>query len=823
MRQLKPKRFEVGPDKLRWVCDPSLFDFQCTIDIPPLHSFVGQDRAIKAIEFGLAIERGGYNVYVAGLTGTGKTTVVKEYIQRSISVRTKQPDGYKPEDWCYVYSFVDPDRPVIVSLPQAKGKAFKGQIATLLQDIKDGVGRAFSGEEYEAAKKRIIEEGQGQQRQIVESLNAEAHKQRFLLELSPTGAMVIPVANGKAMSQEDYLALPEETRKDIDSRRVEFMKKVESAFEKMRDIQKATSDKLQADDKKIGEFTISRLFRELTSQHQDSEGIMTYLTGLKNYTLNNLEVFKQQQEEPPGHQHGQMPSPQAMWGREPLLPFEVNVFVDNSQTVGPPVIEESNPTFGNIFGKIERRFLLGGYLSDHTMLKPGALSLASGGYLLVNVRDVLTRPGVWEGLKRAIRTKEVRIEDPFEQFGLIAPQGMRPQPMPVQVKVVLIGDSMIYDMLAALDEDFWEIFKVKADFDFQIDRTSANMNAYACFVSKCCQEENIRHFDRSGVAKLIEFGARAVADQEKLSSRFSQLKDILLEADYWAGQAGATLVTAEHVQKAVQEKIYRHNLVDERIRELIRKGTLMIDVEGMEAGQVNGLSVYTLGGIMFGRPSRITAKTFLGRSGIVNIERESQMSGRIHDKGVLILSGYLGAKYAQDKPLTLSASLCFEQSYEGIEGDSASSTELYAILSSLSGVPIRQGIAVTGSVNQKGEIQPIGGVNHKIEGFFQVCQAKGLTGEQGVMIPHKNLSNLMLREDVVDAVRQGKFYIYSVKTIDEGVEVLTGVKAGQRQADGSYPEGTINHAVSKRLKEMAEALKGFSATEEKAGKEGKAA
>jgi predicted ATP-dependent protease len=384
--------------------------------------------------------------------------------------------------------------------------------------------------------------------------------------------------------------------------------------------------------------------------------------------------------------------------------------------------------------------------------------------------------------------------------------------MPVDVKVILIGDNYIYRLLSEYDEEFWEMFRVKAEFDFQVDRTPENIEAYACFIAHCCEEEGLRHFDPSGVAKVLEFAARVVADQEKLSSRFAQIKELLVEADYWAGKSGASLISAEHVQRALDEKIFRHNLIEEQIRELIHNGTLLIDVDGTAVGQVNGLSVYNLGDIIFGKPSRITAKTFIGRSGVVNIERESQLSGRIHDKGVLILSGYLGWKYAQDKPLSLSASLCFEQSYEGVEGDSASSTELYAILSSLSGVPVKQGIAVTGSVNQMGEVQPIGGINHKIENFFQVCKAKGLTGEQGVLIPCKNVRNLMLREEVVDAVAQGRFHIYAVKTIDEGIEVLTGVEAGQRREDGSYPEGSINYLVDKRLKEMAESLKSFAET-----------
>jgi predicted ATP-dependent protease len=493
----------------------------------------------------------------------------------------------------------------------------------------------------------------------------------------------------------------------------------------------------------------------------------------------------------------------------------VNVFVDNSQGKSIPVIIESNPIFANVFGKTERRFLFGGYLSDHTMLKAGALSQANGGFLLLNARDVLVNPGVWPALKRTIRSREVRIEDPFEQFGLIAPQALRPEPMPISVKIILTGDPYLYQMLAAYDEDFWEIFKVKADFDFEIERTEQNLLDYAAFLAGCCEDCESKHFDPSGVAKVIEYSSRMVADQERLSSRFAQIRDWVEEANYWAKKENVEYISARHVQKALDERFFRHNLPDERIRDMIRRGTIMIDVQGEVVGQLNGLSVYTLGDVSFGRPSRITAKTFLGRGGVINIERESQLSGPIHNKGVMILSGYLGSKYAQDSPLSLSASLCFEQSYEGVEGDSASSAELYAILSSVSNTPLKQNIAVTGSVNQKGEIQPIGGVNQKIEGFFRVCQAAGFTGDQGVLVPAQNVRNLMLREEVMDAVREGKFHVYSARTIDEGIEILTGVAAGERQPDGSYPEGTINQRVRQQLKENAERMKGFYGEEKK--------
>jgi lon-related putative ATP-dependent protease len=625
--------------------------------------------------------------------------------------------------------------------------------------------------------------------------------------MTSVGPALFPVVDGKAVSQADYLALDKSVRNKIEKKRNDMLKKVRATFEKMHEIESQTAEKLQNTDKTVADFTISRLFQNLLNAYKDSEKIIRYLNDLKSFTLNNLNIFKEK-EEPPQAVLGVVPG-QVMGGGDPLLPFQVNIFVDNSAAEGPPVITESNPNYTNLFGKIERRFLFGGYLSDHTMLKPGALQMANGGYLLLSASDVLTNPSVWPTLKRAIRTKEVRIEDPFEQFGLIAPQGLKPQPMPINAKVILIGDGTLYQLLSMYDEDFWEIFKVKADFDFQLDRTKSNLKAFAAFIAGYCEDCELHHFDRTGVAKVAEYAARVVGDQEKLSSRFAWIKELVEEAEFWARRDGASLVNAGHVEEAIEERRFRHNLPDERIKELIERGTIFIDTEGEVVGQVNGLAIYNLGDVMFGKPSRITCKTFLGRSGVINIEREAQLSGRIHDKGVLILSGYLGWKYAQEHPLSLSASLCFEQSYEGVEGDSASSTELYALLSSLSDVPIKQSIAVTGSVNQKGEIQPIGGVNQKIEGFFQICRTKGMNGDQGVLIPRANLRNLMLRPEVVEAVKEGKFHIYAVSTVDEGIEVLTGVPAGKRRKDGKYPAGTISRKVADTLKEMADKLKQF--------------
>jgi len=813
---METKKYEVPVSKLRWECDPKMFNFKCTKDLAPLREFVGQERATRAVEFGINMANAGYNIYVAGLTGTGKTSMVKAYIERVIKDQEARGETFQLDDWCYLYNFKEPDSPHIVSLPQGKGKAFREDMASLLNKIRQGLGEAFSSEEYKGQRQKLVEKAQVEQQKLFEEISGEARRQGFIFQMTPAGPALIPMKEDRPMQEQEYLALDQGTRKQLESRQAKLLKKLKANFETASSVQTKAVERLKKLDKDIGEYTVSDSFGSLFKQYSNRPMIAQYLAALKSYILDNLELFKGT-EEPVNPTLG-APLSQVIEGRNPFLPFQVNVFVDNSEAKGPPVIIESNPNFSNMFGKIERRFLLGGYVSDHTMLKAGALSKANGGYVLISINDVLMNPGVWPALKRVIRNKEVRIEDPFEQFGAIAPQGLRPEPMPIKVKVILTGDAMLYQLLSIHDEDFWEIFKVKADFDSEIEKTKDNMIAYAAFLSGSCDECEAKHFDPSGVAKIIEYSARMVADQERLSSRFAQIKDWIQEANYWALKDNARFISARHVQKAMDERLFRHNLIDERIRDLINRGTIMIDTEGEVVGQVNGLSVYSLGDISFGKPSRITSKTFLGRGGVINIERESQLSGPIHNKGVMILSGYLGWKYAQDKPLSLSASLCFEQSYQGVEGDSASSAELYAILSSLSEIPIRQNIAVTGSVNQKGEIQPIGGVNQKIEGFFKVCQAKGLSGDQGVLIPHQNLRNLMLREEVVEAVKQGHFHIYSAKTINEGIEMLTGVSAGKRQKDGTYPESTVNYLVDRRLKEMAERLKNFHTEEKKEGK-----
>lgn len=807
------KRYEVPVDKLRWECNPKIFEFECTKELAPLGEFIGQERAAKAIEFGLNMSDNGYNIYVSGLTGTGKTTMVKTYIEKLIKEKEEIGETLSIEDWCYVYNFREPDQPQIVSLPQGRGREFRDHMNQLLNMARKELRMAFTSDEYKEQREKVVDESQTLQKQVFENVSEEARQQDFLLKVGPAGPTLMPTMNGKPMEEKQYNSLSESAKKELGKRHDELMKKLQSGIEQAADLQKQTAERLQKMDKDIGEYTISRLVNMLLITYQEHSRISKFLYELKRYTMDNIDLFKDEEEPKPTLMG--MPVNQATTGKNPFLPFQVNLFVDNSEVKGPPVIIESNPNFGNLFGMIERRFLLGGYVSDHTMIKPGAMSKANGGYLLLSAYDIAMNSIAWFALKRAIKNKEVRIEDPFEQFGLFAPQGMRPEAMPIKVKVILIGETMLYHMMSMYDEDFWEIFRVKADFDYEIDRTDKNMKDYAAFIALCCEECSTKHFDTAGVARLIEYSARMVSDKDRLSSRFALIKQLIQEADYWASRDGARLISDSHVTRAIDERIFRHNMADEKIREMIHRGEIMIDVAGIEVGQVNGLSIYSLGDIAFGKPSRITASTFMGRGGVINIERESDMSGPIHNKGVLILSGYLGWRYAQDKPLSLSASLCFEQSYEGVEGDSASSAELYAILSSIAEVPVRQGIAVTGSVNQKGRIQPVGGINLKVEGFFRVCQERGLTGEQGVLIPGQNIRNLMLKEDVVQAVKDGKFHIYTAETVDEGMEILTGLPAGARKKDGTYAKGTINYIVDKKLRSMTEKL-GKLASEEKA-------
>ena len=799
-------KYEVPTESLRWRCDPESYGFQCTDEIEPLQTLIGQDRAIRAINFGLAMDKKGYNIFVTGITGTGKASAIKAHLERTAAWRKDVDEAAR--DWCYLHNFTDPDRPRALSLPKGRGRAFRDSMERLLEELKAALVKAFSGQEYESRRKQLSDEGQGRRGEIFSQLEEEVNKQGFTVQPSPAGLVLIPLVNGKPASQKEYLALPQEVKKEFEARQRELMKLVNESVKQSQDMEKEVGEQLQSLDKEVADYAVNRPLDDMKTEYDDCSQIVEYLDEVKDYTLNHVDLFREQE----GQSTPIQVNPLAGASREQdsFLPFRVNVFVDNGETPGLPIVIEAHPTYANLFGRIERRPVLGAYITDHTMLKAGAVHEANGGYLVVDARELISNQGSWEGLKRIIKTNEARLEDPVVQFGFFAPQGLKPEPIPTDLKVIVIGDQMIYQLLARYDEDFWELFKVKADFDSQIERNEENLKAYAAFICRCCQTEDLIPFDRTAVAKVAEYGARLVGDQHKLSTRFGLIQEVCIEASYWAQQKESSRVYAEHVRKAIEEKVYRSNLIDERIRDLITEGTIMVDVDGEVVGQVNGLAVYDLGNIAFGKPSRITARTYLGRDGVINIERESQLSGKTHDKGVLILSGYLGAKYAKNSPLSLNASLAFEQNYEGIDGDSASSTELYAILSSLSNLPIKQNLAVTGSVNQQGKIQAIGGVNQKIEGFYDVCQAIGLTGDQGVMVPHQNVKNMMLREDIVKAAQEGRFHIYAVRTIDEGIEILTGVPAGELKKDGTYPKGTVNYLVLQQLRQQAESMRSYS-------------
>jgi predicted ATP-dependent protease len=796
-------KFEVPVEKLSWHCDLSFVPFTCTDEMTPLEDFIGQDRAIRAIQFGLGVNKPGFNIFVTGLTGTGKTSIIKAFLKKIAEERGPiEADSRSPEDWCYVYNFADADRPQIVNMRRGWGKILKNDMEQLILYLQREGRRVFESDEFARNRQALVEELQKKQQGMMEPLMTEANESGFTLRMTPSGMALLPIKEGKPMQEADYLALSVEEKKQLEDKRAEIEKRVEETLREGKKTEREVNERLEELEKQAGEYLVRIPLAELREKYRDHAKLLRYFDGLRDHILKNLHRFKAAEAAPATAQL--LPVQMAEPATDPFLPYRINVLVDNGDTKGPPIIVETNPSYHNLFGVVEKKPVIGGYVTDFTLIKAGSMSKANGGYIVLYDRDVLANAGVWEALLRVIKNRELRIEEPAAFFGWAPPQGLRPEPIPNDTKVIIIGDPHLYRVLAAGDPDFREAFKVKADFDSQVDRSQQNIIAFACFISDYCNREGLRHFDNTGVARVIEQCSRMVENQEKLSTRFSDIVDLLIESDYWARQDKAELISAKHVEQAVVEKTFRLNLIEKRLQELITDGTILVDVEGTELGQINGLAVYQVGDFSFGKPSRITAKTFMGRGGVVNIEREAKLSGKSHDKGVLILSGYLGSKYAQEKPLSLSASICFEQSYDGVDGDSASSTELYAILSSLSGVPLKQNIAVTGSVNQNGEIQAIGGINRKIEGFYDVCRTKGLTGDQGVLMPTSNLRNLMLRADVIKAVEEKKFHVYAVQSIDEGIEVLTDVAAGTRNVNGKFPEGSINALVEQTLMHYAE-------------------
>ena len=807
---------EVPLENLRWRLDPATLPFKTTDDLKPLKEIIGQKRAVEAFKFGMGMDRQGYNVFVTGRAGSGRMSTVRKLLQE-ISKKDRVPD-----DLCYVNNFKNPEAPILLRLKGGTGLSFKKAVNSFVAALKKQIPQLFESQEYISMKKEIMEAYEQKGKGFFKNLDEKVKEEGFALVDVQVGQIkrpeVMPMVDGKPTHIDQIEAMVEKGRFPKDE--FEAMKEkyeglqgqVQQIFLELRDLQKEIQEKVEEMDRVIFMKNASDLAAPIFKKYK-ARAIKKYLEIILEEMANNLQIF--------------MPQPQAQIPGMPVMapevdhfqPYKVNLLVDNSEQKGPPVIIESYPTYRNVFGSIEKIVDRSGvWRTDFSKITAGSLIKAMGGYLVINLLDAVLEPGVWQALKRALKSEKLEIQT-YDPFYLFTTSGLKPEPIDIDLKVVVISDPHLYHLLLNFDEDVRKIFKVRADFDTAMDKDEDAIQQISSFIKMKTEEEGLKPFDRTGVAALVEQAVRMSGRQEKISTSFPEITDFIREGDFFAGQENKTLVEEAHVEEAIEARKFRSSMVEDHIQEMIDRGTLMIGVEGEVVGQVNGLAVYSMGDYMFGKPSRITCSTSMGRAGIINIEREADMSGNTHNKGVLILGGYLRKRYAQDKPLTMSASIAFEQSYGGVDGDSASSTEIYALLSSLTEIPIKQYIAVTGSVNQKGEVQAIGGVNEKIEGFFDCCSKMGATNSQGVMIPESNVKDLMLRKDVVEAVKKGQFHVYPVKTIDEGIEILTGKKAGARNAKGAYPKGSINYLVDQKLKELAEGLKNFGNNEKDEEKE----
>lgn len=796
-----PTPKELSPDKLYLKIDSNSLPFRTTDECKSCEGIIGQERALQSIETGLEIKSRGYNIFITGMMGTGRTTTIKKFLDKVEKTKIK------PDDILYVNNFKSVDEPSLITLPAGKGRLFQEEMVNLIEVLKVNIPELLKSEFYTEKRDSIIEEQQKKQKESLKRFEEEVAEEGFSVIQVQIGTFVkpdlIPVINGKPMpfdkleSQVREDKFPKETLETLHKKYDDLTGKLEEVFKQMKETEEATRRMLKDWDKKSITPVIADAIKDIKAKLPFPK-IFAYLNDVEQSLNKNVDLFKGQKQEQKPKETG-----------DPFLEYRVNLLINNSELKKPPVIMETNPNYINLFGSIESTMnRLGFWQTDFTKIKAGSLLKANGGYLVFNALDALIEPGVWPTLKRSLRNQTLEIQN-FSSLFLISSSRLKPEPIQINVKVILIGDTYIYNLLYYRDEDFKKIFKIKAEFDSITKQDRKNVREYADFVHKITEEDKLNPLDRDGMAALLEYSIRLAGKHKKLSTRFHHLADVVREANYWSKKDKDQIVTRTHIDKAIQERFDRVSLVERKIQEMIEEGTIMIDTKGKVVGQVNGLSVYLAGQSPFGKPTRITATTSVGRAGVINIEREADLSGRTHNKGVLILGGYLRGKYAQDKPFSLSASIAFEQAYSGVDGDSASSTEVYAILSSLSKLPLRQDIAVTGSLNQKGEIQPIGGVNEKIEGFFTVCKAMGLTGQQGVIIPHQNIKHLMLHKDVREAVGQGKFHIYAVKTIDQGIEILTGIKAGRKRKNGTFEPDTVNYLVDQELERLAKSWKSF--------------
>ncbi len=784
---------QLPPEKLCFQCDESQFSFDTTATVLPLESMIGQKRAVKAVEFGLFTKNQGYNIFISGMVGTGKMTYAKAAVNR-IAAKEK-PSG----DWCYVNNFKNHAQPLALLLPVGSGHVFVRDMEELMEDIKTDVMKIFSSDDYDHAKSNIVKNFQERRALIIETFNVTATDYGIMPQWSTTGFIGVPMLDGKGLTPEEFQNLEKEARDKIEENMLIVHEKAMEVVRKMQDLERELREEVRKLDAKVGLFAAGNLIEEIKEKYQEYASVLEYLEAVKEDVVKNINDFKAPAAD------DEQANPLAIFKKSShdnlKDKYKVNLLVDNRELAGAPVVIESNPTYYNLVGRVEYETRMGMVSTDFTMIKAGALHRANGGYLILNAKDVLSNIGAWEALKRVLKTRKLFVENLSEQYGMVAMASLKPQPIAVDVKIILVGNPQLYYLMYNYDEDFRKLFKIHADFETQMENSPENVQKMAGFIASTVRNKELKNFDRSAVAKLVEYSSRMAGSQKKLTTRFNEIVKVLCEANVWATMEESETVSAQHIKQAFEEKKYRSNKYEEHLHEMFAEGKILVDTEGRKVGQVNGLAVLAVGEYMFGKPSRITANTYMGRAGIVNIERETKMSGTSHSKGILTLSGYIGQKYAQKQPLTLTASLTFEQLYQGVDGDSASSTELYALLSSLADVPIKQSIAVTGSINQKGEIQPIGGVTEKIEGFFNVCKLKGLTGEQGVLIPMQNVDELAVNDEVLEAVREGRFHIYAAATIDEGIEILTDVPAGCYDTEnGTYQEGTIHDLVSKKLK-----------------------
>ncbi len=789
------KRNELSYKELKMVCNPDLFDFETTEELEPIVSGIGQDRGIKALEFGINVDIKGYNLYLEGPTGVGKTMYTKNYLNK-ISKKKKTPC-----DWCYVYNFDDPNEPVAISLPAGQGKEFKETMDVFIKDIQVDIKNTFNNDDFEKEKALIKNEYEEKRSVLMDKLNKKTEKYGFQVKSAQNGIYMMPMLDGKTIEQDDFEKLDDKIKEQFEAKSVIVQEQIIQTIGEIKEIEKQTAKKLEEWQSNIALLTVNNHINYIKSKFKRNKKITKFLDSVKKDILKNIDYFL---AEPPQEQVGpQMPGPRPEMPK-PWLNYRINLFVDNSKQEGAPVVMDSNYSYHNIFGKLEYENYYGSLKTDYTMLKPGLLHEANGGYILFQAKDLVSNGICYEALKKALRMRELLIENTADQRSSMVMVSLKPEPIPLNIKVILIGNEEVYQTLLALDEDFRKLFKIKVEFEDTSDNSLENMNKIARFIHSFCEQEELLPLDRTAVAKVMQFSSRLANDKEKLSTRFNDLSEIIGEASTWAKMDKLKTITGEYIDKALQERVERIKKYDSHYLEMIKDNTLLINTSGAKVGQINGLTIMSIGDYAFGKPTKITANTYTGKSGVINIEREVDLSGSSHSKGVYILSGYLGEMFAQDIPLSLTASICFEQLYNGVDGDSASSTELYAILSSLSGVPINQSLAVTGSVNQKGEIQPIGGVNEKIEGFFQICQARGLDGSHGVIIPIQNVKNLNLADNVLEAVKNKKFHVYAISSIDEGIELLTGVPAGKKDGNGRFPAGSVNYLAYEKLKKYAE-------------------